>query len=320
MKQYEFHPISEIFPLLEGKEFEDFCGDLEANGLHEPIVLYQGKILDGRNRYRGCVARKLKARFEKFTGKDPIAFVLSKNLHRRHLDTSQRAMVGARIATLDQGEKESNGRDLSDRQGCRSGQISQGKAAKVMNVSERMVRDARKVQEEAVPEISEQVEAGNLTVTAAAEAADLPANEQQAVARVAEMDGKKAAAQAVKHAKSSNGEAEPEKTDGLGESIPPGLVPVFDKVPVFKETVNSLNKIAKTLKDLASCPAGACLLLQQAELDLRNLKETVKFSAPYAVCPMCKGIAKSRKANCACKNRGWLRKNDYDNLPQEYRQ
>jgi hypothetical protein len=82
-----FHPLADIFPLMEGEEFDALVADIKANGLQEDIVLYQGKILDGRNRYRACLAAGIvpcSYNADPFIT-DPAAYVISANVHRRHL-------------------------------------------------------------------------------------------------------------------------------------------------------------------------------------------------------------------------------------------
>jgi hypothetical protein len=86
-----------MFPLMVGDEFADLVADVKANGLLEPITKYQGKVLEGRNRYRACPLAGVPRRFEDYTGSDPLAFVISKNVRRRHLTQEQKRDVIAKL-------------------------------------------------------------------------------------------------------------------------------------------------------------------------------------------------------------------------------
>ena len=96
----EFHPLANIFPQVEGPEFADLVADIREHGLYDPIVMFEDRVLDGRNRLRACEVAGVEPVFTVYTGDDPAAFVVKINLHRRHLDESQRAMVAVKLATL----------------------------------------------------------------------------------------------------------------------------------------------------------------------------------------------------------------------------
>jgi hypothetical protein len=87
-----FHPLASMFPMMKGEEFDAFVADIETHGLREKITLYQGKILEGRHRYRACLRAKVELRFEQFKGDDAAAtaFVVSRNIHRRHLKPKEK--------------------------------------------------------------------------------------------------------------------------------------------------------------------------------------------------------------------------------------
>jgi hypothetical protein len=80
-----FHPIANIFPLLEGEAFAELVEDIRAHGLREDIVIYEDKILDGRNRYCACLEAGVEPTETWYGGDDPAEYVWSKNGVRRHL-------------------------------------------------------------------------------------------------------------------------------------------------------------------------------------------------------------------------------------------
>lgn len=172
MSALPFHPLADLFPLLEGGEFDALVADVRAHGLRQRIVLCNGAILDGRNRYRACIEAGIEPRFEAFNGADPLAYVVSLNLKRRHLDESQRAMIAARIATLGNGQRQVG--QLAD-------VPTQDQAAAMLNVGERSVRRAREVLDEGIPELAQSVERGEVSVSAAAQVASLPEAEQREI-------------------------------------------------------------------------------------------------------------------------------------------
>src|SRR5262245_66469437 len=165
----KFHPLANIFPLVEGPDFDELVADIREHGLYEPIVVYGGKILDGRNRLRACIAAGIEPTFTAYAGDDPIAYVVSLNLRRRHLDESQRAMVAAKLATLKLGDNQ------------HSEGLPIGRSSELLNVGERTVARAREVQEHGTRELVSAVERGAISVSAAADVAALPAQEQREI-------------------------------------------------------------------------------------------------------------------------------------------
>jgi hypothetical protein len=174
-QQIYFHPLAEIFPLAEGPEFDELVSDVAKHGQLEAIVLFESKILDGRNRHRTCVAAGVAPRFEPYQGDDPLGLVISRNVRRRHLDQSQRALIAAKLETMGHGGNRKAGQDANLR-------VDRSAAAKMLNVSERSVASAAKVLDTGSGELVRAVEQAKIKVSAAARAADLSANLQRQVA------------------------------------------------------------------------------------------------------------------------------------------
>ncbi len=171
--QLEFHPIADCFPLIDGAEFDDLVADIRSHGVREPVWLYEGKIIDGRNRYRASALAGVDCPLREYLDEDPVAFVISLNLKRRHMNEGQRAMVHARIATLPKGVRSDTAIAVSA--------LTQKQAARLLNISEDSGQRARRVIESGVPELVAAVDAGKVSVTAAGDISQLPKSEQREV-------------------------------------------------------------------------------------------------------------------------------------------
>lgn len=174
----EFHPAANIFPMMDGPAFAGLVADIEANGQREPIIVHENTILDGRNRYRALQELGWMPITEAWDGLgDPVAYVVSLNLHRRHLTESQRAMVAARITNLTHG----GARPGAQAANLPLEAITQNRAAEMLKVGERSVRAGVSVRNHGVSALAAAVDAGHVAVSAAAMIATLPVEQQAEV-------------------------------------------------------------------------------------------------------------------------------------------
>lgn len=158
------HPLADLFPLVEGIEFDELVSSIKMNGLFEPIITLEGTVLDGRNRYRACQAAGIEPRFEEFKGDDPYAFVAAKNIHRRHLNASQRGVIAAKMVNIKLGDNQhvKEGVEIS------TPSISAAKAAEVMAVDRKTVFEAKTVLAEGTAEEIQAVKEGKAAVSTTA--------------------------------------------------------------------------------------------------------------------------------------------------------
>src|SRR5208283_3022212 len=83
---------------MVGSDYVELKADIAAKGLRQPVILLDGMILDGRNRYHVCVEAGVQPNFRDYQGDDPAGFIASANLYRRHLSTGQRALIASKLA------------------------------------------------------------------------------------------------------------------------------------------------------------------------------------------------------------------------------
>ena len=155
---YQAHELALVFPPMTEPEFAAFKADIREHGQREPITLYEGKILDGLHRYRACQDLGLEPRVVRFEGNPRAAaqLVVGRNFHRRHLTTSQRAMVAAEMCKLRPRGNTGN-----------SPYLTAAQASTLMGVGEDLVKDAKRLLRHGDEDILRTVREGLQSVSAA---------------------------------------------------------------------------------------------------------------------------------------------------------
>ncbi len=172
----EAHEYANLFPMLPDAELQELAAGIKNQGYSQefPIITLEGKILDGRNRWRACQISGVRPITKEYSGTDPLDFVRLANLSRRQLTPSQKAMIAESYAALKDGQRKSappHG-GAEDKTGSRSD------AAEKFGVGTTSIDRARVVKTKGTPELAAAVESGEITVNAASEIAKLPASRQ----------------------------------------------------------------------------------------------------------------------------------------------
>lgn len=190
----EVHEYAKLFPPMSNEEFEELVEDIRQNGQLEPIIVYEGKILDGRNRYNACMKLGIKPKMVDYNGENltPLNFVISKNIKRRHLTASQKALLALEIKPLlaeeakkrqlsslkqykentvqeiipEREEKKENGDTVVPLLAQREKGRTIEQAGKIIGVGKEYIRKAEKVKKEA-PELVEKIMAGEMNLNQA---------------------------------------------------------------------------------------------------------------------------------------------------------
>jgi hypothetical protein len=183
-KPLEPHPFAALFPELPPEELSLLVRDIKERGQLEPIILYKGLILDGRNRYRACQIAGVKPWIEEFNTKaakgTPEDFVLSRNLRRRHLSMGQKAAIALDWSEQIELNPES---EKTKAVGRPKGTVSE--AAKYIGINEQRVFEVRQIRE-ANPRLYQEVQAGRRSLNSALREISLPREGQKNIGSTSE--------------------------------------------------------------------------------------------------------------------------------------
>ncbi|MDK4704312.1 MT-A70 family methyltransferase [Rhizobium sp. CNPSo 4062] len=168
------HALAGLFPMFSEAELDELAEDIRMRGQEQPVWILDGKIIDGRNRDEACHRIGIDPWTKDYEGDDPLGFVLSLNLRRRHLTESQRAMVAAKIVDWERGMNQAT---------AGSANLPTREAARRMSISERAVTAAKRVREQGAPALLAAIEAGKITVNAGESLSYLERQAQEEVLR-----------------------------------------------------------------------------------------------------------------------------------------
>lgn len=246
------HPAAELFPMMGLDELRSLAADIKANGLQLPIELAQGRILDGRNRFEACKLAGVEPRFVNVLTASPVAYVISRNLHRRNMSPTQAASVAAKAEPLL--AEEAKHREHVRKTGTKENlpESSQGQArdqaAKLTGVSGRLVSDAKKVQAKGSAELNRAMDADEVAASDAARIVDLPKSEQTELVRKVQSGEASTLAKAAKASQRQDALATLGATPQSG--VDTDLQKMHGAIQALSDMSNRVLSLASTVKDI----------------------------------------------------------------------
>ena len=247
----EYHEYANIYRMLPEKELQALADDMKAKGQLLHITSYEGKILDGRNRYRACEIAGIEPKIEPYTGDDPLGLIASLNDHRRHDTDNERALVGARMANLIHGGQ---GGKLNSSMETLKPAVSISRAAELSGSTPASIKRAKPIVQSGIPELQDMAESGEVSIRAASEVAKLTPEEQRKAVAGGVQGVKNAAKKpdsrkcSTTHCESFNGQgslnSQNENTPGAKSKRTPNYIP-SDGMDIWNVAKTHLDRILK---------------------------------------------------------------------------
>jgi|GEM_PF-3472369 len=291
------HPFCELVPLPTAEQFQALATDiLERGVIDQPVMIYHGQILDGRCRSAIGEMHNIEVPEFEFIGSelDALRFVKSHNLARRHLTTSQLAMLGAKLAE-EIGSREVQNEDVSIFSPQPKGPNPSGKNRAGQSATERRRKDRhRKAQ--SVNSLVAAVLGTNAKYVeqAAIISRDSPDLRQAVIEGQLNIPG--AMAELAKRRS--------DLVDSAGHPVPANLEEAFrDDAAELAAIGREIDKLIRRVEALSESPGGRFMVLARPRADLKNAKGYLLSIAPHAVCPECAGVGCEQ-----CKQSGFITK------------
>jgi len=163
------HPIADVWPMMDEAKLKELADDILKNGQLVPVWIYEGKILDGRNRWAACKIAGVDPKTKEYTGDEPTAFAVALNDRRRHMNKGALAAVAAELEPHFAADakrrqvRKPKSESVVEKVPQQTPRKAREEAAASVGVNDRYVSDAKKVKQEA-PEVFERLKAGKITL------------------------------------------------------------------------------------------------------------------------------------------------------------
>lgn len=326
VQQYEYHPVVNLFPKANPDDRAAMLQSIQAEGVHEPIWLWQGKLVDGRNRLEICQELDIICPFEDIDGdeQEVVTRVFKRNaLPRRHLTVTQRAaaaagmialmeQVGKRIkkANLKRGGQKPDspippvggiGENTGETEIMRADEAHRTaeSVAAATGVSSRTVERVAAIAKHAEPEVFQAMKDGVVTAGDAEQVVKAEPEQQRRAVRRVRAGKAKTLKEAVR-------EEAGERKDARGRAIPEALAYVVaceaEAAQLIKELhpfVARLNSLEKQMQRHLTWTAG------MMPSHIRSVKDCLERLRGGFLCPYCLGDEKDECLKC-CRGQRWF--------------
>lgn len=281
-KSYRVHPAVDLFPEMPRDAFEKLLIDVEKHGITEPIKLFNGELVDGRTRLRAANVLKIECPVlflhpDEMEGRTVEDWVMSMNMHRRHLTAAQRSAIAAEYLDISSAKPEE--KHLSaHRQGKNP---ENGAPSSVRDVLARVPRATDR----------------------AAKAAGVA---RDSVYRARAVKRKNAQAfKDLKSGKLSIAQAEKDQVlDGEGQPVRERFQAIFRTRRKYIEAAALLSRAKSLIKGTIGQPGAEELVQVATMVKIGAARTNLVASMPHVICPDCQG---TRSTSCErCTSRMWI--------------
>lgn len=168
-----FDPVTNTFRLMDEVEYASLKESIKQNGLREPITKQNGKIIDGRSRFKACKELGIEPTFKELDkDESSILYVVDKNLMRRHLSDFDKVEIAQKLSKL----------PIGSNQHTAGAGRSQKVIATLLNTSPDTLQRGNKIFNKGSDELKNALREGKISVSVAAILADLPKEKQGEIA------------------------------------------------------------------------------------------------------------------------------------------